>query len=146
FSLRPNANRAFPARSILTRVVPGTLDDGTEPPELRRAVWGIYDTARRPTAVFDGMITQEFLVELPTAHTGQGLSFRDAAGEVAGRAVPHDRPIAFMPAPGAAPREATLPRGVTGSSLRIGVAFRPLDDSGQLAFGTSLIDLCGELG
>jgi hypothetical protein len=53
-----------------------------------------------------------------------------------------ERPLSFIHAPVAAPLPRDIPRGVTGSGLRFGVAFPRFDDSHRLSFGTKLIGLC----
>jgi hypothetical protein len=137
FSLRPKPERGIPTRSDLTRIPTEPL---TQPAAagFEDVTWEIFDTARRPTSVFDGTIRDEFLV--------QPLSFREAAVDVARLAVTHERPLFFVHAPAATPGRPGSPSDMTRPGLRFAVAFPRLDDAGRLDFGTDLVDLCAGQG
>jgi predicted amino acid-binding ACT domain protein len=155
FSLRPSSERSFPSTSVLTLVEPGRLPEHSEQPIPAvggSAAFAMYDTARRSTSIFDGVTTEEFLVQLPQPsvassqlHDGS-TSFRDAAVQVTGLARSMERPLSFIHAPVATPVRRDVPRGVTGSGLRFGVSFPQFDDSLRLSFGTKLVGLCCDAG
>jgi hypothetical protein len=150
FSMRAHPDSTNPLTEELSPVRPGPSVDGVVADVaavLAPAAFARFDAPRRGTSVFDGTNNEEFLLQLPDLdparhRAGERISFRAGAASVARLATELERPLSFVHAPVSAPTHHSVPRGITGPCLRVGVAFARYDDRLRLRFGTELVDIC----
>jgi hypothetical protein len=149
FSLRGGNGRHLPSASELVDMPVGELiETPTSPmPQVYdQATVKVFDTARRPTAVFDDTTNDEYLVMLPRVDVRRSprlrTSFRGCAQLVARLVTASGRSLSFLQAPVAPPQMADGPRRVMGDCLRFGVAFPRYDQSSRLRFGARLVEAC----